>query len=152
MSFLSADEFLGLVERAPLVAIDLVVTRPDGCALLGQRNNRPAQGFWFVPGGRIRKGERLSEALTRIVRTELGAEAPLTGWRQSGFWEHLYEDNFAGVPGIGTHYLVLAHRIELAADFVPRCDAQHAEYAWWSREALLGSTEVHDNTQAYFKA
>ncbi|MFT3735921.1 MAG: GDP-mannose mannosyl hydrolase [Rhodocyclaceae bacterium] len=151
MSFLPREEFLSLVGRAPLVAIDLVITRPDGCALLGQRNNRPAQGFWFVPGGRIRKDERLSDALTRIVQTELGTSAPLTGWRQFGFWEHLYEDNFAGVEGVSTHYLVLAHRLEVSADFSPQCDAQHSGYAWWPREALLASADVHDNTRAYFR-
>jgi len=52
---LGREEFLEVVERAPLVSIDLIVRRGDGLVLLGRRTNEPAKDFWFVPGGRIYK-------------------------------------------------------------------------------------------------
>ena len=69
---LSPTEFLEVVRLAPLVAIDLIVADADSRVLVGQRRNRPARGTWFVPGGRIRKDERLDAAFTRLVETELG--------------------------------------------------------------------------------
>ena len=50
---LDFDTFLGVVNHTPLVAVDLVLVRGGQEVLLGLRNNRPAQSFWFVPGGRI---------------------------------------------------------------------------------------------------
>src|SRR3954466_13792753 len=54
---LSDAQFADVVRLAPLVSIDLVIRDPDGDVLVGLRTNAPAKGFWFVPGGRIRKNE-----------------------------------------------------------------------------------------------
>jgi colanic acid biosynthesis protein WcaH len=56
---LSLSHFKDLIENAPLVSIDLIVRQREGI-LLGKRVNRPAQGFWFVPGGRVYKNESLA--------------------------------------------------------------------------------------------
>ena len=64
---LDKDTFLAVVDRAPLVAVDLVFIRNSREILLGLRNNRPAQGFWFVPGGRIFKNEKIGAALIRVA-------------------------------------------------------------------------------------
>ena len=56
--WLSKESFSLACAALPLVSIDLLVTRPGTQGkelLLGLRNNRPAQGWWFTPGGRIRK-------------------------------------------------------------------------------------------------
>jgi hypothetical protein len=44
MSLLSREKFLEVVERAPLVSMDLIVWNGTA-ALLGRRTNRPAQGY-----------------------------------------------------------------------------------------------------------
>ena len=61
---LSNADFLTVVRLTPLVAIDLIVTDGNRRILLGHRRNRPAQGTWFVPGGRITKNETLDAAFT----------------------------------------------------------------------------------------
>jgi colanic acid biosynthesis protein WcaH len=48
-----------------------VLVRGGNELLLGLRNNRPAQGSWFVPGGAIRKGEPRAAALQRVAAREL---------------------------------------------------------------------------------
>ena len=58
--------FLKVIDAAPLVSIDLIIRNPKSEVLPGKRLNRPAQGFWFVPSGCIRKNERIAEALERI--------------------------------------------------------------------------------------
>lgn len=148
---LPKEVLIEVVRSAPLVSIDLIARRPDGAVLLGYRRNRPAQGFWFVPGGRILKGERMAEALVRIVRRELGEAVPVTGWRGAGVFEHLYDDNFAGVEGVGTHYVVLPHCLDVSADVVLAPDDQHDALQWFPVPELLARADVHPYTKAYFR-
>ena len=62
--FLARDDFAQVLRHTPLVSIDLIVRDRDRRVLLGVRVNRPAQGSWFVPGGRIYKYESLDAATT----------------------------------------------------------------------------------------
>ncbi|MBF4436458.1 NUDIX domain-containing protein, partial [Vibrio anguillarum] len=71
---LPINTFKTIIENTPLVSIDLVVYNQKNEALLGKRNNRPAQGYWFVPGGRILKDESIAVAFRRLTLNELGAE------------------------------------------------------------------------------
>lgn len=66
------EHFVELVRGLPLVSVDLVLVRDGIEILLGLRTNRPAQGSWFVPGGRILKDERRADALKRVAARELG--------------------------------------------------------------------------------
>jgi hypothetical protein len=56
---LNRSDFHSVVRLAPLVSIDLIIRNARGEVLLGLRNNEPAKGLFFVPGGIIRKQERL---------------------------------------------------------------------------------------------
>lgn len=149
---LDADTFLSVVRHTPLVAIDLIARDPAGAVLVGRRANRPARDWWFVPGGRIYKGERLTEAFARITRDELGASVPFDQARLLGVYEHLYDDNFAGVEGFGTHYVVLGYT--LALDHIPAAlpRTQHRDYLWLTPDAMRARGDVHPNTLAYFPA
>lgn len=146
------DPFLQVVRHAPLVSIDLIVTNPDGAVLLGLRNNEPARGTWFVPGGRIRKDERLADAFARIAGTELGVPLALADAAFLGVFEHHYPTNYAGVAGVGTHYVVLAYRARWPEGAAPVADAQHGALKWWPVAALLAAPEVHPHVKAYFPA
>jgi colanic acid biosynthesis protein WcaH len=151
-SHLNEADFLDVVRLTPLVSIDLIVTDGNRRVLLGQRRNRPAQGSWFVPGGRVMKGETLDTAFTRVVRDELGiASVQRSASRLFGVFEHHYNDNFAGVAGITTHYVVLAYSIAVGG-VVPigRFD-QHSGYAWLMPTEVLSREDVHPNAKAYFR-
>jgi len=49
---LQPDIFQAIATHTPLVSIDLIVHDRQRRVLLGWRRNWPAQGCWFVPGGR----------------------------------------------------------------------------------------------------
>jgi colanic acid biosynthesis protein WcaH len=147
---LGREEFLEVVERTPLVSIDLIVRRGDGQVLLGRRTNEPAKGCWFVPGGRIHKNERLADAFRRICEAELGKLFAITDAEFLGVFEHLYHTNFAEKPGTGTHYIVLAYQL-LADDLPERLPAdQHGEFDWFDVQRILKTDAIHENTRAYF--
>jgi colanic acid biosynthesis protein WcaH len=149
---LSPEDFLTVVRLTPLVSIDLIVTDGHRRFLVGHRRNRPARGTWFVPGGRIAKDESLDAAFRRIVHNELGvASADRSAARFFGVYEHHYDDNFAGVEGVGTHYIVLAHAMTLNGTVpIGRFD-QHSDYLWLAPDELLARDDVHENTKAYFR-
>lgn len=149
---LSHDAFLAVVRDTPLVSIDLVVPDARGRLLMGQRVNEPARGSWFVPGGRILKDEPLDDAFARLTSIELGVALARADAHLLGVYTHLYETNFAGVPGITTHYVVLAYRVDLDAglDTLPR--VQHSSYRLWARDEAIASGQVHPNNFPYFPA
>ena len=149
---LSSEDFLFIVDNAPLIAIDLLVRRPDGQVLLGLRRNHPAQGQWFVPGGRIYKDERLAQAFARITAAELGRSLPFDPAQFCGAFEHLYPpgDNFAAAPGVSTHYITLAYTLTIDPDQLSLPEMQHLAYRWWPVPDLLNAEDVHENTKAYF--
>jgi colanic acid biosynthesis protein WcaH len=145
----SEEKFLNILDATPLVSIDLVIRSERGRILLGKRVNRPAQGLWFVPGGRIRKNERIAEALDRIAQAELGVL--LKTAQLLGAYDHIYEDNYHGRPGINTHYVVLGFTAKLNEAVNFNGDEQHSELRWWEVKELLASAEVHENTKNYFR-
>ncbi|MHC5074389.1 MAG: NUDIX domain-containing protein, partial [Planctomycetota bacterium] len=100
------DEFINVIKLTPLVSIDLLIKNADGKYLLGLRENEPAGNYWFVPGGRIKKDERISDAFKRITLDELHQEANIEKARFLGVFEHIYKTNYACAAGFGTHYVV----------------------------------------------
>jgi colanic acid biosynthesis protein WcaH len=145
---LPADQWLDVVARAPLVSIDLIVRDAQQRILVGLRRNEPAAGFWFVPGGVIRKGESLDAAFARITHAELGRSYARRDASVLGIFEHHYRENFLHVPGIGTHYVVLAHQLSL--NDLPELPAdQHDGWRRMTAVELREHPRVHPHTRAY---
>jgi len=147
---LNKDEFARVVRNAPLVAIDLIVRDPERRVLVGLRTNEPAKGRWFVPGGVVRKCERLTDAFARIVKAEIGLETSIGNAKFIGVYEHLYDNNVFGEEGFGTHYVVLAHELNLDTRPPIVSDQQHIGFRWMMPAELISSPDVHHNTRAYF--
>ena len=149
--FLRHEDFATVVRSTPLISIDLIVENAHGEFLLGKRLNRPAQGYWFVPGGRVQKDEPLRAAFERLTEAELGLRLPLSAAEFYGVWQHFYDDNFSG-SGFSTHYIVLGFRLKVSEAVLHLPDSQHDDYRWQTPAALLASDNVHDNSRAYFLA
>ena len=148
MTKLSDSDFAQVIRNAPLVSVDLLVEDGAGRFLLGLRTNAPAQGYWFVPGGRVYKNERLADALTRIGKVELGADLDMEKCRFFGLYEHFYPDN-AFSREFGTHYVVAAYALKV--EHLPALPKQqHSAYRWLSPGEILGDPEVHGYTKDYF--
>lgn len=147
---LPLDIFFEVVRHAPLIAIDIIVEDRAGRIFLGLRTNEPAKGTYFVPGGIIRKGEKISEAFTRVLQMEMGLEASIGEAKFLGVFEHFYDVNRFGADGFGTHYVVLAYAISRGSDPGIILDAQHSNYRWSSADDIRAAADVHPNTKAYF--
>ena len=148
---MKGKHFLEIIEATPLVSIDLIIRNPSEKVLLGKRINRPAKGYWFVPGGRIIKNETIVHALKRISVTEMGQDLSTEAHSLLGAYDHIYEDNFLNVDRVNTHYVVLAFSILLQQEIDVNPDEQHADLQWWEIDKLLKDPTVHHNTKAYFR-
>lgn len=145
------NDFLQVVRDAPLVSIDLIVENEAGQYLFGLRQNDPAKGSWFVPGGRIHKNEPLDAAFARIVQAELGVVYARDRAQWHGLYEHFYESNAGQLPGFGTHYVVLAHKLRVTAAELCLPDGdQHHAWCWKSRQDIVSDPAMHRHVRDYF--
>ena len=149
--YLNEATFATVVANTPLVAIDLIIKNNLDQVLLGQRLNRPAKGFWFVPGGRIFKDEPIATAFGRLALGELGQELSFENAALLGNYEHFYKDSIFEDKAISTHYVCLAYLVGLTRELksLP-LHVQHSGYKWFDVRVLLNDPEVHQNTKRYF--
>jgi colanic acid biosynthesis protein WcaH len=146
---LPLQSFKLIVESTPLISLDLIVRGADERVLLGKRINRPAQGYWFVPGGRILKNETVNSTFMRLLDEELGLRSEDVSSRALGIYEHFYPDNFTG-GNFGTHYVVVAYEVNLSEISLSLPKNQHSHYKWFESEEILQSHRVHKYTKWYF--
>ena len=150
--FLSEADYKLACALMPITCIDLIVRDAQDRVLLGLRTNEPAAGSWFMPGGRIRKGERLADAFRRLALQELGVQAAQIALaRLRGVYEHFYDTDFTGDRSAPTHYVTLAYDLPREPGLDLPQGEQHQQWAWMSVDALLGDPAVHRWTKAYFE-
>ena len=147
--FLQPEDFGFVVDNTPLVAIDFIVTNCESM-LVGRRLNSPAKNMFFVPGGRICKGESFSSAFGRISDTEIGENLLPSSCKFFGIFDHFYS-NSAVSEDISTHNTVLAHLVEMNDHNLDtnKMFDQHSEFEMMNIHELLSREDVHENTKVY---
>jgi colanic acid biosynthesis protein WcaH len=142
------------VQSTNLFALDLIIVDHDNHILLGLRANPPAKNFWFVPGGRVLKNEKMSSALERIVMCEVGLnKSSFDSIEFHGLYEHFYRDSFFVDCVNGTHYIIAALKLTLKTGIGAhniQLDKQHQELKFVSIDDLLADERVHEYTKSYF--
>jgi ADP-ribose pyrophosphatase len=109
------------VTDAPVVAAGGIVVR-DGAVLLVQRGRPPGVGKWSVPGGRVRFGERLTDAAVREVFEETGLEVRVE--RFAGWAERIGRDPEP------YHHVIFDYVVSETAPGVARAGDDAAAVAW----------------------
>jgi colanic acid biosynthesis protein WcaH len=137
-------EFKTVINSTPLVSIDILPIK-NGKVLLGKRINKPAQGYYFSPGGRIYKNETINDAMTRIAKDELNVNLKFMP-TFIGIFEHFYKDSI--FFDVSTHYINLAYELKVQGQ-INLPTMQHEEYKWFSIEDLLDSNQVHKYVKDY---
>lgn len=148
--WLPDETFKSVIQHTPLISIDLIVRNEQGEVLLGKRVNAPAKGYWFVPGGRVRKNETLDDAFVRLMKEELGIESGITRGDAKflGVFEHFYDDCVFG-DDVSTHYIVLGYEISQKFDLQFPL-TQHFSYQLFEEKVILKMDSIHQYTKNYF--
>ncbi len=69
--FIAWELYRQILEFMPIPCVDVAIVA-HGAVLLVRRDDPPAQGEWWIPGGRILKGEMMRDAAIRKARQEVG--------------------------------------------------------------------------------
>lgn len=69
---LPKDEFDQIFARVPRLTVEVLITSAAGGVLLALRDVDPCRGTWNLPGGTVRFGEPVTEAVKRVALDELG--------------------------------------------------------------------------------
>jgi ADP-ribose pyrophosphatase YjhB (NUDIX family) len=72
--WLPKAEFDAIFSRVPRLCVEVVIYTPERGVLLMLRDIPPNVGAWHIPGGTVMFGERLTDAVKRVARDELGLE------------------------------------------------------------------------------
>ena len=70
---LTRDEFRDIYSKVPRLTVEVVVRSPAG-VLLTLRDIEPCRGLWHLPGGTVRFGEKLVDAVRRVAAREVGID------------------------------------------------------------------------------
>lgn len=109
-----------LRKTTPFCNIDVIIKK-NNKFLLGKRIIKPYAGFWLVPGGRIRKGEKIVNAITRIVNEEVAVLVDKP--HLIGVYEGLSKYR---------HDISLTYLVNYV-EGTPLIDHQHSDLQWFSR-------------------
>ena len=141
-------DYLHVIKNTQLISIDLLIKNENNKYLFGLRNNKPANNFWFIPGGRVCKLEKFEQAIKRLSKGEIGFE--LNNGKSLGVYRHSYPDNFDN-DDFGTEYIVFAYLFTVhTSDINIKLDDQHSITKWLSKEEILNDPSVHIYVKNYF--
>jgi colanic acid biosynthesis protein WcaH len=141
VSWIPDDVWADIVAHMPVPSVDLVVDCADG-VLLARRQNEPASGEWFVPGGRVKKGEPIRETVSRVAREELGIDVSIQ--TELGTYDHFYETADMKDAG-GKHYVAHGYRVTPDSEVI-ELDDQHDDSDVFSTDDL---PDLHPYVEAY---
>ncbi len=69
---LPQKEFDWIFSRVPRLTVEVVIAVAGRGVLLSLRQIEPCKDMWHLPGGTVRFGEPLLDAVARVARAELG--------------------------------------------------------------------------------
>lgn len=121
---LPRSEYEAIYARVPRLTVELVAVR-DGAVLLSLREDGACRGLWHLPGGTVRFGEPLPDAVARVARDELavgGRAGELLGYIE-------YPSHLA----LGLDWPVgIAFRVGIDRDEDPAAGRSQS-VRWWSQ-------------------
>lgn len=133
-----------IVGVLPILCVDIVLEH-KGKFILVKRKNEPVKGQWWVPGGRVLKGEMIEKAAKRKIKEELGINIKFI--KPLGYYEKHFKENEFGQPS-GVHTLsivILAKPLSLDV----KLDEQSAD--WQFFDNLPKSFKIKSFNKIYDK-
>lgn len=138
MEHIPDELYKEILKAIPFVCVDIVVKNGNSF-LLVKRRNQPAQGQWFLPGGRILKNEKLADAALRKLRQEAGLNGNIE--KILGVDETMYPKGPYGESIHSVNVVFLATTTALKNTVI--IDDQSDEYQWY--------THINDAWHPYIK-
>ncbi len=68
--FIPTNTYQSILESLPILCVDVLIVYEGKCLLL-LRDNEPAKGTYWFPGGRVYKNELIKDAVVRKAKEEV---------------------------------------------------------------------------------
>jgi 8-oxo-dGTP diphosphatase len=121
----------------PILGVGAVVVS-RGRALLVKRGHEPAMGQWSIPGGRVKPGETLHDAVRREIREETGLSVEVG--RRLRVLERIFRDDSGRVK---YHYVLIDYRaVPTGGVLSASSDAADARFFTSRQLAKLGIADI----------
>jgi len=118
--FLPARLFNRIMKCVPIVSVEALIVTDDGLLFL-MRATEPVKGEWWLPGGRIHRGESLLDALRREVKEETSLN--LSSCRLLNVYSRVLPER---------HDITIAYKCSVNQDKVV-LNEEHSEYAFFKK-------------------
>ncbi len=138
MEHIPDELYKEILKTIPFVCVDVVIKNGDSF-FLAKRKNQPAQGQWFLPGGRVLKNEKLADAALRKMSQETGLEGKTE--RILGVDETMFPEGPYGDTAHSVNVVFLATTTSPKSAVI--LDDQNDEYQWY--------THIDDTWHPYVK-
>ncbi len=99
-------EYKFIQRNIPILCVDLIVKNREGKLLMLKRENEPAQGEWWFPGGRVYHGETRLDAAVRKLQEECGlSAAQINEWKTMDVFLKNTAENYLS-HAVSTFFLI----------------------------------------------
>lgn len=123
--FIPKALYYQILENLPIACVDIAIVA-QGAVLLVRRKDAPAQGQWWVPGGRVLKGEMMRDAAARKAREEVGLECHVGPIIHTA--ETIFPDGPNNIPVHSINSCFFLYPVH--PDFSLSLDDHQADYQW----------------------
>lgn len=114
-----------IIAQVPVACVDVAIVA-RGAVLLLKRKDPPAKGQWWVPGGRVLKGEMMRDTAARKAREEAGVACHVGPIIHTA--ETIFPDGPGGIPIHSINSCFFLYPVD--PDFKPKLDTHHGDYKW----------------------
>lgn len=124
-NFIPQKLYFQILENVPIACVDIAIVA-QGAVLLVKRKDPPARGQWWVPGGRVLKGEMMKDTATRKAREEVGIECHVGPIIHTA--ETIFPDGPGDIPVHSINSCFFLYPVD--QNFSPLLDGHHEDYRW----------------------
>ena len=101
--WLPKADFDAIFSRVPRLSVEVVIYTPERGVLLVLRDIPPNVGAWHIPGGTVLFAERLTDAVRRVARDELGLDVSVGNLLGYIEYPSHYENGLDSPVGLAFH-------------------------------------------------
>ena len=123
--FIPNELYYQILDSLPIACVDIAIVS-DGAVLMVKRKDAPARGQWWVPGGRVLKGEMMKETALRKAKEEVGIECHVGPIIHTA--ETIFPDGPQGIPVHSINSCFFLYPV--SPNFKTRLDTHHNKFKW----------------------
>lgn len=125
--WIPAETYRAVLECMPIACVDVAIVH-RGAVLLVKRKDAPARGQWWVPGGRVWKGETMRETAARKALAEVGIKCHVGPIIHTA--ETIFPDGPGGVAVHSINACFFLYPVATASRLHSKLDAHHDGAKW----------------------